>query len=79
MVDDEYGDDVVLPFFLHGVTSSLHVEPLTRREWDAHSCPRVTLTDLDLTWDPMLTSMRIRRMQWLTHTVTLLCKKPEDH
>ena len=22
------------------------------REWDDHSCPRVTWTDLDLTWDP---------------------------
>ena len=52
VANDEYGDAVVLPFFLRGVTSALHVEPLTRREWDDHSCPRVILTDLDLTWDP---------------------------
>ena len=52
VASDEYGDVVVLPFSLRGVISSLTVEPLTRREWDAHSCPRVTLTDLDLTWDP---------------------------
>jgi len=52
VANDEYGDVVVLPLFLRGVTSSLNVEPLTRREWDAHSCPRVTLTDLDLTWNP---------------------------
>ena len=49
---DECGDMVVLPFFLRGVTSCLHVEPLTRKEWDDHVYPRITLTDLDLTWDP---------------------------
>ena len=49
---DEYGDIIVMPFFLHGLTSCLNVEPLTREEWDAHTCPQVSLTDLDLTWDP---------------------------
>ena len=49
---DEYGYIIVMPFFLRGVTSCLNFEPLTRREWDAHTCPRVSLTDLDLTWDP---------------------------
>ena len=49
---DEYGDIIVMPFFLRGVTSCLNVEPLTRGGWDAHTCPRVSLTDLDLTWDP---------------------------
>ena len=31
MATDEYGDVVVMPFFLRGVTSCLNVEPLTRR------------------------------------------------
>ena len=52
VVADEYGDIIVMPFFLRGVTSCLNVEPLTPGEWDAHTCPRVILTDLDLTWDP---------------------------
>ena len=29
---DEYGDIIVMPFFLRGVTSCLNVEPLTRGE-----------------------------------------------
>ena len=52
VVADEYGDIIVLPFFLRGFTSCLDVEPLTCGEWDAHTCPRVSLTDIDLTWDP---------------------------
>ena len=49
---DEYGGAVVLPLFLKGVTSSLNVESLSQEEWDRHDCPRITLTDRDLTWDP---------------------------
>ena len=49
---DEYGESVVLPFFLCGVTSLINVEPISRNEWDDHAYPRVTLTDLDLSWDP---------------------------
>ena len=47
---DEYGESVVMPFFLRGVTSYLNVEPLSLEEYENHECPRVELTDQHLTW-----------------------------
>ena len=41
-----------MPFHLRSVTSLLHVEALTLDKFNAHECPRVTLTHRDLTWDP---------------------------
>ena len=49
---DEDGSRVILPFLLSGVTSYLPVSDLSATEWDAHECPRVHLTSLDLTWEP---------------------------
>ena len=55
VTQDEYGDDIILPLFLRGVTSHLNVEPLTCDEFEMHNCPRITLTSRDLTWDPSST------------------------
>jgi len=52
---DEYGDSVVLPFYLRGVTSYLNTEPLSREEYEAHDFPRVELTSQHLKWDPSST------------------------
>ena len=49
---DEYGDDIILPFYLRGVTSYLDTKPLSLEEYEAHNCPRVELTSQHLTWDP---------------------------
>ena len=49
---DEYGEDLILPFFLKGVTSYLSVEPLPLEEFEAHESPRVELTSQHLTWAP---------------------------
>ena len=47
----EYGDNVILPFFLNGVTSHLDVNTLSRDEFEAHDCPWLNLTHCDPTWD----------------------------
>ena len=52
MAMDDTGARVVMPFFLCGVISHLNVEPITRQEYEAHTYPRIELTDKDLTWDP---------------------------
>ena len=52
MATDDTGARVVMPFFLRGVISHLHVEPLTRQEYEAHTYPRIELTNKDLTWGP---------------------------
>ena len=44
-----------MPFFLNGVTSHLNVDTLTRDEFEAHDCLRLTLTHRDITWDPSKT------------------------
>ena len=49
VTEDEYGDNVILPFFLNGVTSHLNVDTLTRDEFEAHDCPWLTLTHRDMT------------------------------
>ena len=50
--EDEYGEKVIVPLFLKGVTSYFNTEPLTREEFEAHDCPRIIMTNKDLTWDP---------------------------
>ena len=55
VTDDEYGDNVILSFFLNGVTSHLNVDNLSHDDFEAHDCPRLTLTHHDLTWDPSTT------------------------
>ena len=52
VASDEYGDRVVIPFVLKGVSSYLPVHSLSEDEWNSHSCPRVTLTNQHLHWDP---------------------------
>ena len=52
--EDEYGEKVVIPLFLKGVTSYFNVEPLTRDKFEAHDCPRITMTNKDMTWGPKL-------------------------
>ena len=52
MASDEYGDRVILPFVLKGATSYLPVRSLSEDEWNSHTCPRVTLTNQHLHWDP---------------------------
>ena len=52
VAQDKYGEAVVLPFFLRGVTPFLNVELLSLDEFEAHGCPRVELTDQHLTWQP---------------------------
>ena len=37
--EDEYGEKVIFPLFLKGVTSYFNTEPLTREEFEAHDCP----------------------------------------
>ena len=49
---DEWGEKVVLPLILNGVTSCLPVWSLIESEWQSAAYPRVTLTNADLTWDP---------------------------
>ena len=52
---DENGDRVILPFFLRGVTSHFNVESISKQEFERHLCPRIVLTNRDLTWDPSST------------------------
>ena len=54
-MEDEYGDNIILPFFLNCVTYHLNVDTLTRDEFESHECPRIILTHRDLTWDPSTT------------------------
>ena len=56
VAQDEYGNSVILPFFLSGVTSHVHVEPLSRDEYECHNCPQITLTNTNQTWDPSATT-----------------------
>ena len=51
IADDEWGNKVVLPLCLSGVTSYLPVSTLTENEWNQLETPRVTLTNKHLTWD----------------------------
>ena len=37
--EDEYGEKVIVPLFLKGVTSYFNTEPQTREEFEAHDCP----------------------------------------
>ena len=55
VTEDEYGDNIILPFFLNGLISHLNVDTLTRDEFEAHDCMRLILTHLDLTWDSSIT------------------------
>ena len=55
VTEDEYMYNFILPFFINGVTSHLNVNTLTRDDFEAHDCPRLTLTRRDLTWDPSTT------------------------
>ena len=52
VAQDVYGDNVMMPFFLSGVTSHVHVESLSRNKYERHDCPLITLTNGDQTWDP---------------------------
>ena len=53
--EDEYGDNVISPFFLNGVTSHLDVDTLSCDEFEAHDFSRLNLTHRDLTLDPSTT------------------------
>ena len=55
VTEDEYVDNVILTFFLNGMTSHLNVDTLSRNKFEAHDCPRLNLTHKDLTWDPSKT------------------------
>ena len=46
---DEYGEKVIIPLFLKGVTFYFNVEPLTCEEFEAHDCRITTMTSKDLT------------------------------
>ena len=48
VMEDKYGDNIIFPFFLNGVTSHLNVDTPTRDEFEAHKCPRITLTHRDI-------------------------------
>ena len=50
---DERGEKIFLPLNLNGVTSCLTVRSLIELEWQSAAYPRVTLTNADLTWDPI--------------------------
>ena len=52
MLFPDYGARVVLPLVLQGVTSSLNVHHVSEAEWTQEAAPRITLTKLDLHWDP---------------------------
>ena len=47
--DDE---QVIILFFLRGVTSLFHTFSVEASEFERHGCPRVELTSSQLTWDP---------------------------
>ena len=49
---DEYEARVVLPLVLQGVTSALNFHRISEAEWTRKAAPRITLTNLDLQWDP---------------------------
>ena len=51
VTEDGYGDYVILPFFLNGMTSHLNFNILTRDYFETHNLPRLSLTHRDLTWD----------------------------
>ena len=42
--EDKFGEKVIVPLFLKGVTSYFNTEPLTREEFEAHDCPRIIMT-----------------------------------
>ena len=46
---DDNGEQVILPFFLRGVTSHFTVESISKEEFERHECPRIELTSRDLT------------------------------
>ena len=58
----EYGDNVILPFFLNGATSHLNVDTLICDEFEAHDCPRPTFNHRDMTWDPSTTIYEDQKM-----------------
>ena len=55
VTQDDNDENVILPFFLSGMTSHINVESPSRDEFELHRCPRTTLTNADLTWDPSAT------------------------
>ena len=51
----EYGDNVILHFFLNGVNSHLNFETLVRDEFEAHKCTQINLTHRNINWYPSTT------------------------
>lgn len=49
---DEYGGEVILPFYLRGATSYFDTEPLSREEFERHDYIRVEMMSQHMTWDP---------------------------
>ena len=56
--ENPYGEDVVMPLCIKGVTSYLPVFAPTQEEWESARYPRIELTSETLIWDPLHTGFQ---------------------
>ena len=76
---DEYGDEVIIPLYLRGVTSLCHVDSIPKKEFDHHEFPRVELTNQHLTWDPSNSVFADQENDMLDHKGEIVRPNGERH